>query len=126
MSSGKSRTPIPGWLLPVFASIFLLIAGSGIWLYQHEKVRALNAASEQLEAVATLLKHQIINWRQERYGDGQTLSESSGLISEIDRVLKKEPAANTNHVLERLRSLTTNYRYHDVLLIDFRYDIIRR
>ena len=70
MSSGKSRTPIPGWLLPVFASIFLLIAGSGIWLYQHEKVRAINAASEQLEAVATLLKHQIINWRQERYGDG--------------------------------------------------------
>jgi PAS domain S-box-containing protein len=118
MSSGKSRTPIPSWLLPVFASIFLLIASSGIWLYQHEKVRAINAASEQLEAVATLLKHQIINWRQERYGDGQTLSESSGLISEIDRVLKKEPAANTNHVLERLRSLTTNYRYHDVLLID--------
>ena len=118
MSSGKSRTPIPSWLLPVFASIFLLIASSGIWLYQHEKVRAINAASEQLEAVATLLKHQIINWRQERYGDGQTLSESSGLISEIDRVLKKEPAANTSHVLERLRSLTTNYRYHDVLLID--------
>ena len=118
MSSGKSPTPIPGWLLPAFASIFLLIAGSGIWLYQHEKVRALNAAAEQLAAVATLLKHQIVNWRHERYGDGQTLSESSGLIGEIDRVLKKEPTANKSHVLERLSSLTTNYRYHDVLLID--------
>ena len=118
MLPAKTRGAIPGWLLPVFASIFLLLAGSGIWLYQHEKARALIAAAEQLEAVATLLNSQIVNWRQERYADGQTLSESSGLISEIARVISNDPAAKTSAVLDRLRSFSNNYRYHDALLLD--------
>ena len=118
MLPAKTRGAIPGWLLPLFASIFLLLAGSGIWLYQHEKARALNAVAEQLEAVATLLNREIVNWRQERYADGKTISESTGLISEIARVIKKDPSANTAHVLDRIRSFGTNYRYHDVILID--------
>ena len=118
MRPAKTRAALPGWLLPVFASVFLLLAGSGIWLYQHEKARALNAAGEQLEAVATLLNREIVNWRQERYADGQTIGESTGLIREIVRVIKNDPAANTAHVLDRLRSFSNNYRYHDAVLID--------
>ena len=123
MLPAKTRGAIPGWLLPLFAGIFLLLAGSGIWLYQHEKARALNAVAEQLEAVATLLNREIVNWRQERYADGKTLSESTGLISEIARVINKDPSANTAHVLNRMRSFGTNYRYHDAILIDLKNKI---
>jgi len=114
----KGRAAIPGWLIPVFSVIFLLLVGSGSWLYQHEKTRALNAAGEQLKAVAVLLNREIVNWRQERYADGKTLGESSGLISEIVRSINKDPAAKTDVVRDRLRSFVNNYHYHDALVID--------
>ena len=118
MLPAKTRGAISGWLLPIFASIFLLLAGSGIWLYQNEKARALTAAADQLEAVATLLNQEIVNWRHERYADGQMLAESSGLVSQIDRILKNDLAADATDVSDRLRAYVTNYRYHDAILID--------
>jgi PAS domain S-box-containing protein len=118
MPAAKTRGAIPGWLLPLFASIFLLLAGSGIWLYQHEKARALTAAADQLEAVATLLNRQILYWRHERVADGKTISESSGLISETARIINKDPAAQVDFVLNRMRSFISNYRYHDAILLD--------
>ena len=123
MLPAKIRGAIPGWLLPIFASIFILLAGSGIWFYEHEKERDLTAEADQLVAVATLLNQQIVNWRQERYADGMILAENSALISDIDRIIKNDQAANTTYVLERLRGYVTHYRYHDAILIDLNYNI---
>lgn len=118
MNRAETHSQLPAWLPPVFAAIFLLLAGSGIWLYQHEKARALNAAAEQLEAVATLLGRQIVNWREERYSDGKTLGESTGLVREINRFIDKDPAARGDFILNRLRSYVKNFRYHDAMLLD--------
>ena len=51
MLPAKIRGAIPGWLLPIFASIFILLAGSGIWFYEHEKERDLTAEADQLARI---------------------------------------------------------------------------
>jgi len=118
MSAGEQHLPVPRWLAPIFAGIFLFFAGSGIWLYQHEKERALHDAGEQLTAVATLLNRQIVNWRAERIADGNTLASDPLLIRLVDELLRDGNPAAREPVGARLQSYRDNYHYHDVILLD--------
>ena len=118
MSPAKTRINLPRWLLVAFTSVFLLLAGGGIWLYQQEETHALHEASEQLTAVGTLLNKQIIDWRRERIADGNTLANSVFLIARIEQWLRDGNPATEAGIRTHLMHYRDNHRYHDVVLLD--------
>lgn len=116
-SAADASPLIPRWLLPIFACIFLLLAGSGMWLYQQEQERALHDAGEQLTAVGTLLNRQIVNWRQDRISDGNSLAGSDFLIRLIADWLHDGKIEQQERIRGRLKSIHDNYRYRDIMLL---------
>ena len=118
MSPLHTRPSLPRWLLSTFASIFLLLAGGGMWLYEQERTRALNEAGEQLTAVGTLINRQIVDWRNERLADGNTLAANEWLIQRINDWLRDGKPASEAAIRAHLKSVRDNYRYHDAMLLD--------
>ena len=124
MKTADTSDAVPRWTLPAFALVFLLIAIAGSWLYQREQERSLETAEHHLEAFSILLNDQITHWRSERYADAKVLSESVELVQEVERLAKGEPSQLAEVMQERLRSVTRNYHYHDVIVTDMHGKIL--
>ena len=124
MKNAAPSHATPSWILPLFALLFVLIASGGSWLYQHERERALRQSASHLEAFSILLNDQITHWRSERYADAMVLSESAPLIKEIEELGKDGTGTLAGVMIERLRSVAKNYRYHDVIVTDLDGNIV--
>jgi|WetSurMetagenome_2_1015567.scaffolds.fasta_scaffold01619_3 PAS domain S-box-containing protein len=113
----KSPTPWPHIVLFLVISLSSIIAGS--FYHNIQEKSLLSEKQLELSAISDLKIRQITQWRQERTGDGQFLGSNTFLVRRFSKFIKgnTNPQFRTN-ILQSLRSLTDNYDYKNVLLLD--------
>ncbi|MGE5470768.1 MAG: ATP-binding protein [Bacteroidota bacterium] len=117
-TDARPTLPLPRWFIPALTLILLLLVLGGVEFYRSERQHLLNQAGAQMRAVAELKSRQITDWRHERIGDGQVLSDDSRLVDLVEHWLTRPDATADEQLRRRLQSLAMNYRYHDILLLD--------
>jgi alpha-D-ribose 1-methylphosphonate 5-triphosphate synthase subunit PhnL len=84
-------------LLAVF--VFVLVAAAALLYYYYEtqKAQIRQRIENELVAISNLKADQIINWRKERLGDADTISNNSFIIPDIRYFLyvSNEPRIRT-------------------------------
>ncbi len=121
MGTAKRRPPSSGPLLILFIVIALVSVTSGIIYYNYQKKSLLNEKQLELSGISYLKIHQISQWRAERIGDGRFLGGNILFVSKILEYLQnKSNVKLESNVIQSLKSLTENYDYKSVILLDKR------
>jgi PAS domain S-box-containing protein len=118
----ESRRPISPrqWpLIILFIIISVCVILAGIIYYNYQKQTLLTEKQNELSAINDLKIRQITQWRLERIGDGEFLGENRLLVRKFSELLQK-PSDNSlqDVVLQSLQSLTENFDYKSVLLLN--------
>jgi len=119
MNSYRQKPSFP-WPLIV---LFIIIAATSIILgflfYNNQKKTLLNNRQMELSGIADLKVRQIAQWRLERIGDGNFTRSNTALIRQISRYLSDEPGDSVlPDIIHSLRSLTDNFYYKNILILD--------
>jgi PAS domain S-box-containing protein len=92
---------------------------SGFIYYNYQKENLLTEKQVELSEISNLKIRQISQWRLERIGDGSFLGENLLLVKKISEYLKvPNNLPLRNDILQSLKSLTENFDYNSVLLLD--------
>jgi len=119
-SAGRRVSSRPEWLL---GSIFVCLA-AGImaagYFYCRNFERNYRAAVErQLSTIADLKVGELMQWRKERLGDGDTLFKNAAFSSLVRRVVEKPADAEAQRQLQAwIERLQTADQYDNVRLLD--------
>ena len=104
---------------PILMIIFLLISigivAAGYYYFKSQEGELVRLAENNLSAVANLKERQIENWRSERVGDANVISENVH-ITEIFGNFLKTPSNSRlrDGLLEWLESIRRNYNYDGI------------
>jgi two-component system sensor kinase FixL len=102
----------------------LLVIGIGVtgWIYyNNQKVAIKHDKQSDLAAVATLKVNEIARWRKERLDDSIVIKENSFIVSAIYRWFADPRQEELKrHIQEWFWSMTGNYDYSDIMLLDAR------
>jgi len=109
---------IPRWAAAALTLAVLVPLGGGVSFYHVEKRHLHAEAGSDLEAIARLKVDQIAEWRAERLGDANVLMDSQFLVEGVARWVAAGAAEDEKGILARFRSVSDNYHYSDVLLLD--------
>ena len=114
----KSNNIILILLLFILFSAFI-IAG-GFWWYGNQKKAALKNCKETLESIADLKRNEIVQWRQERIGDAQSISRSSFFLEKVEALLKNKNDSQEREkaIRSRLNILLKPFGYSNIFLLD--------
>jgi PAS domain S-box-containing protein len=119
MNSRSQRTPSSWTLLVLFFVITIIVMLSGFIYYNYQKENLLTEKQVELSEISNLKIRQISQWRLERIGDGSFLGENLLLVKKISEYLKvPNNLPLRNDILQSLKSLTENFDYNSVLLLD--------
>ncbi|MFZ2052961.1 MAG: PAS domain S-box protein [Candidatus Aminicenantales bacterium] len=118
MGEGRERALIPRGTILVFGLVMACLVAAGAWFYFVQERQIRRDVEADLTAIAQLKADQIVNWRAERLADARVIQESPLFSEEVAQWLKAPQPETTEQILERFRSLQTNYGYRDVLLVD--------
>jgi signal transduction histidine kinase len=110
---------VPWLLILIFLVFVILISFVGLFNYEGQKKEIKNGKQHELLAIADLKVRQIINWRQERLADAETIHDNVLLGPQIQRLLQgpKETKERRN-ILAWMESFKKAYQYDDILLLD--------
>ena len=119
MNLQKQRPPSSGPHIALFFVISLCVIAAGILYYFNQKKTILGEKQQELSAISNLKIRQITQWRLDRLGNAKFLSDNTLLIKRIAKYIQN-PKTNSleNNVLQSLKSLTENFDYKNVLLLD--------
>ena len=104
-------------------ALCVLIIGIAAWFYYLAEARDVTQKAETaLSAVADLKVAQIVNWRNERLGDGRFFSKAPFVAKDIQR-LQSDPQnpAIRSEILTWLTLLKSGNRYETVAIFDTNY-----
>ncbi len=105
------------WLIAYLASLLIILAG-GWAVFVHEEELKHRQVINQLESIAQLKIRQIRQWRGERLGDGQVITDSPFAADRVAAWLDDPKPEQTARIQAWFASLQKNYQYADVLLLD--------
>jgi PAS domain S-box-containing protein len=119
METAKRRPPSSGPLLILFLVIALFSIALGIVYFNYQKKNLLNEKQLELSTISYLKIHQISQWRSERIGDGKYLGGNILFVRKISEYLNnRSDALSGKEIIQNLKSLTENYDYNSVILLD--------
>jgi signal transduction histidine kinase len=110
---------IPWPLILIFLIFVILISLVGLFNYEGQKKEIKNDKQHELLAIADLKVSQIVNWRQERLADAETIHDNVLLGPQIQHLLQgpKETKERRN-ILTWMESFKETHQYDDILLLD--------
>lgn len=119
MKTQRQNPPAPWPLIVLVLVITIIIVVVGFVYYNYEKKTLLSEKQLELSAISDLKIRQISQWRLERLGDGQFLSDNILIVSRLLEFIKNpEDIPLRDDILQSLKSLTDNFDYKNVLLLD--------
>jgi len=119
MKSQSQRPPASWTLLVLFFVFAIIVMLSGFIYYNYQKENLLTEKQIELSEISNLKIRQISQWRLERIGDGRFLAENLILVKKISEFLKApDNLTLRDDILQSLKSLTKNFDYNNVLLLD--------
>jgi PAS domain S-box-containing protein len=115
----RQRGPAPWPYIFLLLTISICAIVVDLVYFNYEKNSLLFEKQLELSAISDLKIRQITQWRLERLGDGQFLSENVLIVRKLSEFIK-EPANKVlgDDILQTLKSLTDNFDYKNVLLLD--------
>ena len=119
MNSHSAKPPAPWPFIILFLIITISVIVTGIFYYHNQKSALLTEKQLELSSIADLKINQITQWRKERIGDGEFLCNNPFLINRFIDFLKDQSNHDLfNDIIKTLKSLTENFDYKNILLID--------
>jgi PAS domain S-box-containing protein len=104
-------------VLFIFITIGTLVVG--FVYYNYQKRTSLSETQQELSAISDLKIRQINQWRHERIGDGQFLGENILIVRKFSEFIhNSNNKALRTDIIQSLKSLTENFDYKNVLLLD--------
>lgn len=105
--------------LTIFFSASAFIIIRGYFIYQNQKKDIINAAGQQLTAIAELKVWEINNWRNERIGDASVIYKNNEFASDVMQYFSNPSSPGVkNNILSLLSAIQKSYQYKSVLLLD--------
>jgi PAS domain S-box-containing protein len=113
-------------ILSLTLGCFAMIAAVW-WYYTVQKTETEAAATRELFAVASGKAGQIVNWRNERTGDGRLVMSAAVTPLATRALLSRAPTARDRaDLLDLMARLETQFLYADVTLVDLDGKVIIR
>jgi PAS domain S-box-containing protein len=113
--SHKIRLKWQFLLLTILLSILLIIGG--FLYYRYEEKKILTEKYNELKAIAGLKINQIEQWRIERIGDANILSQSYLFKTAVEKYLAdKHNSSSEKDVLGQLLLFQNQYSYNNILI----------
>ena len=119
MITQRQNPPTPWPLLVLFIVITISAIIFGFIYYNYQKKNLLTEKQIELSAIADLKIRQITQWRLDRLGNANFLGENTLLVRRMSKLVT-EPGLLPlrKNVFQSLKSLTENFDYKSVLLLD--------
>jgi PAS domain S-box-containing protein len=119
MNSQRQKPLTPWSLIILFFVISISVLAAGFLYYRFQKKTLLSEKQLELSAINDLKIRQITQWRIDRIGHGTFIGENILLIRKYSEFLNR-PANNQlkDDILHSLKSLTDNFDYCNVQLLD--------
>lgn len=119
MNPQRQQPPTPWPMIVLFFVISTSVVVVGVLYYSNEKKSLLTEKQVELSAISELKISQINQWRLDRIRNGEFLGGNILLVKKFSEFLWK-PANNSlrDDILQSLKSLTENFDFRNVLLID--------
>jgi PAS domain S-box-containing protein len=115
----RQKSPASQPLLILFIVITFSAIIIAIIYYNYQEKNLLNAKQLELSSISYLKIRQITQWRIERINYGKFLGENTLLVKKFSEYLKNPGNLPlSNDILQSLKSLTENFDYKDVLLVE--------
>lgn len=114
----KVKQKIPWYLLLTFFVLSLNIWAAGYHYYHKEKESIQKDKQEDLLAIADLKVKQITEWRRERLGDGEILSQDPFFAFHVREWFQGKDPGLKQKILSRMRSFQEYYQYKSLVLMD--------
>ena len=119
MITQRQKPPTPWPLLVLFFVITFSAILVGFIYYTYQKKNLLTEKQLELSTIADLKIRQITQWRLDRLGNANFLGENTLLVRWMSDFIKRPTLMPVrNNVLQSLKSLTENFDYKSVLLLD--------
>ena len=119
MITQRKNPPIPWSLIVLFFLISISVLIAGFFYFNYNKRHLLSEKQIELSAIADLKIRQITQWRLERIGNANFLAENTLLVEWINKFLHKSTdKLIRGNILKSLKSLTDNFDYSNILLMD--------
>jgi PAS domain S-box-containing protein len=94
------------------------------YYYETQQSQIRQQIENELVAIANLKADQTINWRKERLGDADTISNNAFIIPDIRRFLEGSVEPKTkSRILKWMRSFKRSDQYLNILLFDTRGNV---
>jgi len=98
--------------LTIFFSASAFIIIRGYFIYQNQKKDIINAAGQQLTAIAELKVWEINNWRNERIGDASVIYKNNEFASDVMQYFSNPSSPGVkNNILSLLSAIQKSYQY---------------
>ena len=109
---------IPAYLLTILALLAVGIVTIGFLSYQHYMRHFRVSAEQQLSTLTELKVHELVNWRNERLDDGNTLFQNPTFTSLVRRVIEKPKDADARLLLQSWLSKYLDCCVDQIRLLD--------
>ena len=104
-----------------FTAVAAMIVGGAYGYYRREELELRRESERQLETVSQLKLSQLVQWRNERFGDAAILFRNASLSTDFRRFLERDDDAATRRRLDAwLVSSLAHHEYDRTFLIDAR------
>ena len=123
MPSETVRQKFPFHLLIIFLFLATGIGTSGYLYYAQQKEHLRKETGNNLSSIADLKVKQIVNWREERLADAETIYNNPLIISHIQQWLNSGSSDIKQEILIWMKSLQEHYHYKSFILIDIKGNI---
>jgi len=122
---GKERGiyKFPLHLAIIFLLLSIGICISGYLYYEKQKQHFKKEIQNELSAIADLKVKQIVNWRENRLGDAETIFNNPLIVPHIRQWLKSGPYDIKQEILIWMRSLQEHYHYKSIIILDTKGNI---
>ena len=111
-------------LIVIFLLLSISIWVAGYLYYQNQKEYIKKHEQDELSAIADQKASQIVNWRRERIGDAELISQNPLGNLHIHQWLKNKSPGIKNEIYAYMKLLQVHYNYKSVILTDTQGNIL--
>ena len=115
----QALRPLPIYILiAIIVPLLVIIIVGGYFFYNTQEKHWQQQVHDQLTSIAQLKIDQITFWRTDRISDAEYLVESTFYVESIAQWIETGDDELEQHIHDRLESITKQYPYQDILLVD--------
>ena len=119
MNLSKFKPDILWSLIIPWLAIVIATVGSGVYLFSYQRGQLINSKIEEISSVADMKVRLIIQWRQERLGDGKLFSESTLLGNAFQSLVEESvDVEKTSLLQDEIRILSDVSDFKSTLFVD--------